>query len=169
MANRRRGMTLLELIMATTLMTTMVATVTVVLRTGHVAWQAHQGDAAKIMAANATARHIVRRVRQAEAVTAISNANKKNGNLSLLMPSGETFAWTLDKPAEQAFFGIDGADSLLSQGITELSFTGYEADGVTATLVEADIHSVKCRVRVELPRETNGTRDVSCWAWLRAW
>ena len=107
MSNRRRGVTFLELIMATTLMTALVATVTVVLRTGHVAWEAQQGDAAKIMAANATLRHIVRRVRQAQAVTAISPPNKKEGNLSLLMPSGETLAWTLDKQAEEAFFGVD--------------------------------------------------------------
>jgi hypothetical protein len=162
-------MTLLELIMATTLITAVVSTVGVVIRTGHVAWKARQDDSAKIMAANATVRHIVRRVRQAEAVTAISPPNKKEGHLSLLMPSGETYVWELDKQAEEAFFGVDSADNLLGRGITELTFTGYEADGVTETLTEDDIQSVKCRVVVELPRDVNGTRTVTCWAWLRAW
>lgn len=169
MGNRRRAVTLLELMIATTLMTAMVGTVGVVLRTGHMAWEAQQGDAAKIMAANATLRHIVRRVRQAQEVTAISNSSEKAGNLSLLMPSGETLAWTLDTPAEEALFGVDSADNLLSRGITELSFTGYEADGTTETTVVDDIHSVKCQVVVELPRDANGTRTVSCRAWLRAW
>ncbi|NQT39293.1 MAG: hypothetical protein HQ581_17475 [Planctomycetes bacterium] len=160
---------MLELIMATSLMTAMVVAVGVVLRTGHVTWQAQQADTAKIMAANATVRHIARRVRQAQAVTAISNPNAKEGSLSLLMPSGETLVWTLDKQAEETLFGVDSADNLLSRGITELHFIGYEADGVTQTTVEDDIHSVKCRAVFELPRETNGTRTVSCWAWLRAW
>lgn len=169
MGNRRRGMTLLELIMATTLMTTMVATVAVVLRTGHAAWQAQQGEAAQIMAAHATVRHIVRRVRQAEAVDNISKATRIDGELKLLMPSGEKLVWKLDKGTEEARFGINSADNLLSRGITELRFIGYEADGVTQTDDKKEVHSIKCQVRVELPRETNSTRTVSCWAWLRAW
>ncbi len=77
--------------------------------------------------------------------------------------------WSHNAAQEEVSLKTTGPWSVLSTGITELSFTGYEADGTTETTVEADIHSVKCRVRVELPRETNGTRDVSCWAWLRAW
>ena len=171
MGKRRRGMTLLELIVATTLMAAMVATVTVVLRTGHVAWEAQQGDAAQIMAANATVRHIVRRVRQAQAVTSITPPGSVPGKLSVLMPSGEEMVWDHDVGKTEVAFGIDtnNPKDLLSTGITEMSFTGYEADGTTETAVEEDIHSVKCQVVVELPRDANGTRTVSCWAWLRAW
>ncbi len=169
MGNRRRAMTLLELIMATTLMTTMVATVTVVLRTGHVAWKAQQGDAAEMMAANATLRHIVRRVRQAQAVTSITSSADITGKLSLLMPSGETMSWEHNAGKKEVSFKIAEPRSILSTGITELSFTGYEADGTTEASVAEDVHSVKCRVVVELPRDANGTRIVTCWAWLRAW
>ena len=159
-------MTLLELIMATTLMTAMVATVSVVLRTGHVTWVAQQGDAAQIRAANATLRHIVRRVRQAQAVTLISS---DAGKLQLLMPSGETMAWHFKEP--EVVFDVDNnnPNDLLSTGITQMTLTGYEADGITETTAVDDIHSIKCQVSVELPRETNGTRTVTCWAWLRAW
>jgi len=167
--NHRRAMTLLELIVATTLMTVMVATVAVVLRTGHVAWKAQQGDAVKIMAANATVRHIVRRVRQARAVTSITPAGSVTGKLSLLMPSGETMTWDHNVGQKEVSFKISGPNNVLSTGITELNFTGYEADGTTETTVAEDVHSVKCRVAVELPRDANGTRIVSCWAWLRSW
>ncbi len=169
MDKRRRGMTLLELILATTLMTTMVVAVAVTLRTGHVAWQAHQDDAAQVIAANATVRHIVRRVRQAQAVTGVSRPNQASGNLSLLMPSGETMVWNHNSAKQEVSFGIGSANAVLGQGITELRFTAYEADGTTQTNTPADVHSIKCQVSVELPRETGGTRTVGCWAWLRSW
>ena len=169
MANRRTGTTLLELILAMTLLTGMVAATAVALRTGHVAWEANQTDAALISAGNATVRHIVRRVRQAEAVTAISDPGDTSGSLSVLTPSGETMVWSHDDSGRRVLFGVGSADSLLGQDISALSFTGYRADGTTQTTVPADIQSIKCRVNVELPRTTGGTRTVSCWAWLRAW
>ncbi len=161
-------MTLLELTLATTLMTTMVVSVAVVLRTSHVVWEAHQGDASRMMAAGATVRHVVRRVRQAQKVTDISKLNAKAARLALLMPSGETLVWRRKDTSDEIFFGIDTADDLLAQDITAMQFVGYEADGITQTTVLADIHSVKCQLSVELPRETGGTRNVSCWAWLRS-
>ncbi len=169
MDNPRAGTTLLELILATTLLTSMVVATAVVLRTGHVAWQANQTDAQRISSANATLRHIVRRVRQAESVAAISGPTDTSGSLSVLMPSGATLAWDHDAATREVQFGVSTADSLLGQEISTLSFTGYEADGTTQTTVVADIQSVKCHATVELPRKTNGTRSVSCWAWLRAW
>ena len=66
-------------------------------------------------------------------------------------------------------FGVGSATDLLSQEITGLTFTAYEADGTTETETLADIHSIKCEVAVELPRETGGTHTVSCRAWLRSW
>ena len=167
--NRRAGVTLLELILATALMTGMVAATAVVLRTGHLAWQAAQTDAALISAGNATVRHIVRRVRQAEAVTAVSDPGDTSGSLSVLMPSGETMVWSHDDATRQVSYGVGSADGLLGQDISTLSFTGYRADATTQTAVPAEIQSIKCHASVELPRTSGGTRTVSCWAWLRAW
>ena len=169
MIKRRSGMTLLELTLATTLLTTLVAATGLVLRTGHSAWEAHQGDAGRIIAANATLRHIVRRARQAQAVTDISQPSDTSGTLSLLMPSGETLVWAHDAADQEVTYGAGSADYLLAEGITELSFLGYEADGITQTTVPADVHSIKCQVSVQLPRATGGARSISCRAWLRSW
>lgn len=159
----------MELILATTLLTGMVTATAVVLRTGHVAWEANQADAAMISSANATLRHIVRHVRQAQTVRSISKSGDMSGNLSVLMPSGQTMVWSHKKSAREVLFGVGKADSLLGQNISTLSFTGYQADGTTQTTVAADIQSVKCYASVELPRTNGGSRTVSCWAWLRAW
>jgi hypothetical protein len=165
----RTGHTLLELTLAMTLLTAMVVAVGIVLRTGHAAWSAHHDDAARIAAANTAVRHVARRVRQAQAVTAISAPDDTSGTISLLMPSGETLVWAHDAGAQEVRFGVGSADDLLAEGVTELSFVGYQADAVTQTAVPAEVRSVKCRVGVQLQRETGGDRSVSCWAWLRSW
>src|SRR4051812_39113079 len=68
-ASRRRGMTLIELIFASALTTTLITATAILLRGSYSAWQAHSGDYLKIEAAQATLRHIVRQVRQATAVS----------------------------------------------------------------------------------------------------
>jgi prepilin-type N-terminal cleavage/methylation domain-containing protein len=165
----RRGLTLLELIIASALLTVVVAGVGVVLRGMHVAWQAHDGDVKRIQAAHATLRHIVRQCRQGTAVTALTASGNTAGSLSLTLSDGSTAVWARNAATNEVNFGIGAASDLLAEHITELTFTGYEADGVTPTTTPADVRSVKCRVRVDLPRDTNGARYVSSRVWLRSW
>jgi len=162
----RRGMTLLELLLATTLMTTMVVTVAVTLRTGHSAWEAHQNDAEKTITAAATVRHVVRRVRQAEEITRL---DPDATELELLMPSGNTMAWRFRN--NNVLFGVNTItpEDILSTEITDMKLTGYASDGTTETAVAADVHSVKCEITVTLPRGSNSRRTVSSRAWLRSW
>jgi len=168
-ARSRRGMTLLELVLATTLLATMVGAVGIITRTGHTAWSAAQSDAARLASAGATARHIVRHVRQAQTVAAISSAGDTSGSLSLVMPSGETIVWEHDTPSSEVRYGVDAADSLLAEQIEQLSFTGYEADGVTETTDTALVQAVRCTVQVQLDRDSGATRSISCFAWRRCW
>ena len=165
----RRGMTLLELIFASVLTTTLVAATGLVLRGSYTAWQAHSNDYLQIEAANATVRHVVRQLRQATSVTAITAANNATGSLSVVMPSGQTYIWTRNNSTNEVNFGVTTATNLLAQNITALYFTGYKADGVTATTTVSQIRAVKCQVQILLPRDTNGTRTITAWAWLRAW
>ena len=61
------------------------------------------------------------------------------------------------------------ADNLLADGISELSFVGYKADGTTATTNPAEVQSVECKLKVQLPRETGSDRIVRGRAWVRSW
>jgi len=162
-------MTLLELVLAMTVMSVMVTAVTVVMRTGYSAWKAQSDDMAVTTEVNAMLRHVVRRVRQAEAVTAISKPSNIEGNLSLQMPTGNTFVWEHEKQSGETRFGVGTADSLLCRGVSKLIITGYEADGVTTTDVPGDVQSVKVEAHYDLPRQTHGARVLSCRAWLRSW
>ena len=169
---RRRGLTLLELIVAATIMTTIVTAVAAVLRGTHTMWRAQQDDAERLEAASATLRHIVRQVRQCGAVTAISDARETSGSLAVTMTDGTEYVWGHVAASDDVTFGTERTvekNPLLAEHIGALHFVGYEADGATVTTVANDIQAVECLVRVDLPRTTGGTVWLSSWVCLRTW
>jgi len=162
-------MTLLELVIASAMMALLLTTVTLILRTSRQAWEAHEGDYTRLVGLHASLRQIVRQVRQADAVTAISAASDNSGTLTLAMPDGTATVWAYDNTAKSIRSGVTTADQLLSNNIQALNFVGYKADGVTPTAVPTEIHNLRISVTVQLPRETNATRTYSSWAWIRSW
>ncbi len=166
---RRFGVTLLEVIIASTILTTVVSSVTILLRSGRDAWEANNNDQARLEAAHATVRHIVRRVRQATSVVAMSGPSDDSGSISVLMESGDTYVYDHDSSDDTVDFGVTTAASVLGENITKLKFTGYEADGTTSTTVVGDVQSIKVEAEVQLPRATGGTKTVTSWAWIRTW
>ena len=162
-------MSMLELVIASSMLAMVLTTVGVVLRTGRIAWEAHSADYTRIEAAHATIRHIVRQVRQAEACAAISPSADNSGTLSLTMSDGSTVVWDHDDGANCVNYGVSSAGSLLAPDITGLRFTGYRANGSTATTVPSEVRAIRIDVTVQLPVEVNATRVVTSWAWIRSW
>jgi len=167
--NKARGMSLLEVIIASTILTVVVSSVTILMRTGRDAWQANSDDQARLEAAHATVRHVVRRVRQATSVIAISSASDTSGTISVLMETGEIYVWNHDSGSDEVHFGVTSASSLLGENVTQLKFTGYEADATTASTTVSDIQAIKIEAQISLPRETSGTKTITSWAWIRTW
>jgi type II secretory pathway component PulJ len=162
-------MTLLELVIASSMMALLLTAVTLLLRTSRQAWEAHAENYTRLEGLHATLRHIVRQVRQADAVTAVSTATDNSGGLTLAMPDGSSVAWDHDGTTNTVKSGITTADQLLANNITGLNIVGYKADGVTPTAVPAEIQSLRIAVTVQLPREQFATRTYSSWAWIRSW
>ena len=110
--------------------------------------------------------HLVRRVRQARSVDAISS-----NSISLVMADGSISAWAYDGSSTPTTvkYGVTTASNLLAEDITNVSIVGYERDGITATTTVADIRLVRYSVSVELPRNPPVTKTVSSYAWLRSW
>ena len=164
-------MTLLELMAATTITATLMGSVVVLVRSSYSIWEAHEADMERADVANATLRHLVRSVRQATAVTAISTAGDTSGNLSLTTETGETWSWQHTGAGTQVLFGIapSSTDQVLASNVDALTFVGYEADGTTTTTTVEDIHSIQCTVQVTMPAAGGSTRLVSSRAWLRSW
>ena len=166
---RRGGVTLLELIVASSLLAATTTAAAAVLSGAHSAWRAHRDDAERISSAHAALRHIVRRVRQAQSISAVSAASDVAGSLTLLAASGSSEIYLRNATTDQVLFGVGAADQLLAGHIEGLSFVGYEADGVTQTIVPQDIRCLESRAFVELTTASGGSREIACRAWLRSW
>ena len=164
---KSRGFSLLELLVAASLMASIVTAAAMVLRSTQTSWTMHASDQEKLGAAYGTLRHITRGVRQAESVSAISAAGDLSGSLTVLLASGQTVIW--DHSGTEVNYGAGSPTSLLADGVSELSFVGYKADGTTTTIIPSEVQSIVCTVKVSLQRTSAPTRTLSSRIWLRAW
>lgn len=166
---KRRGLSLLEMMIATATMATLMASVVVLVRTGHQAWDAYETDLQITENGYATLRHLTRQLRQADAVTAISTAVDTSGSISVLMPDSSTYTWDHDSVSDVVNFNNGSGSQLLAWDIDQLTFIGYEADGTTQTTTVDDIQIVECRLQVTLPRGGGTPVTLSTRAWIRNW
>lgn len=168
--HRRTAFTLVEVIAATAIMAALTTSSFALVRTAHHAWSRHRDDALKRQEAIATLHHVMRRVRQATAVTAISAATDASGALALQMADGSAAMWDHDAGTARALYGSTSPTNVLAEGITEMRFVGMTANGLTATTDVTKIHLVSCTVKYALSRPSGSTTEtVSCIAWLRSW
>ena len=152
---------------STTIMAAVMGAVVVVVQSSYSCWTAHESDLDIEENAYAVLNHFVREMRQATAVTAISAANNNAGTLSITNASGTTESWALSGTTV-TFNNGSGAQNLAT-AINQLTFVGYQPDGVTATTTVSKIQMVKCTVQVTLSHGAGITRTVSTTAWVRSW
>ncbi|QDS99360.1 PulJ/GspJ family protein [Adhaeretor mobilis] len=166
----KRGFSLLELSIAMAMMAALSTASMVVLRTSQTSWNRHREDHQRTQGAAAIVRHIVRNVRQATAVTAISAPADTSGTLSLLQLDGSVLVWDHDNINDQVNFGETTAGNLFANHVTQLKFVGYKVDGTTPTEETDLIHIIECSVTYELNRPAGTTTQVlTSRAWVRSW
>ena len=85
--DRRSGLSLLEMMVATAIMATLMASVVVVMRSGYAVWNAQEADIDVLENGYGVLRHFVQQMRQADSVTAISAAERHDGRL--VVPDGD--------------------------------------------------------------------------------
>ncbi|MEX2317815.1 MAG: prepilin-type N-terminal cleavage/methylation domain-containing protein [Pirellulales bacterium] len=164
---RRGGFSLLELMVATAIMATLMTSLVVIVRSGYAVWNAQESDISVAENAHAVLRHFVREMRQATSVTVISAPASTTGNLSFTTSAGVTREWSYS--GGQVLFNNGTSTQLLAPSINELNFIGYEADGTTTTTIVDEIQVVKCMVKVTMTQGGGTTRTESCRAWIRSW
>jgi prepilin-type N-terminal cleavage/methylation domain-containing protein len=165
----RRGLSLLEMMVATAIMATLMASIVVVMRTGYSTWNAQEADIDALENGYGVLRHFVQQMRQATAVTVISAPSDTTGDLSFTTPNSVVRAWSHNGGPEEVYFNNGTSNQLLAKNIDTLTFTGFEADGVTQTTVVDDIQVVQCAVQITLPHGAGVSRTLSCRAWIRSW
>jgi prepilin-type N-terminal cleavage/methylation domain-containing protein len=164
------GFTLVEMIAATAMLAVLTTSSFALVRTANDAWRRHRDDSQSRREAIAALQHVVRRVRQATQVTAISTAADTSGFLTLQMADGTSALWDHVGGSSQVLYGTTTANNLLAENITQASFIGLTASGLAQTTDPAKIHAVRCQVTYAMSRPTGPVNEtVSCTAWLRAW
>ena len=163
---RRSGYSLLELVVTTSLLGITVGAISLLMRSSVATWDAIESDQTRLDEAHGVVRHFIRSFRQANSVLSITAANDVNGIISLKNVDGKTCTWR--RSGTDILYSIDTqTNNTLASNVTELSFVGLMADGVTPTVVPAQIRSVRITVRVSLNRASNAERVIRCVAWLR--
>ena len=166
--SRRGGLSLLEMMAATAIMATITASVVVVMRSGYAVWNAQEADIDILENGYGVLRHFVTQMRQASTVSTITASNNTLGSLSFTTPTGTTRTWTRNA-SNDVYFNNGSSNQLLAKNINSLMFTGYKADGITATTTIAEIQVVQCQVQITLPRGAGVTRTLTTRAWIRTW
>ena len=153
---------------ATAIMATITASVVVVMRSGYAVWNAQEADIDVLENGYGVLRHFVRQMRQGTAITAITASNNTLGSLSFTTPTPVTCTWARNA-SNDVYFNNGTSNQLLAKNINSLTFTGYKADGITATTTIGEIQVVQCQVQITLPRGAGVTRTLTTRAWVRAW
>ena len=167
---RRAGFTLVEMIAATAVMAALTTSSFALVRTANDAWRRHRDDSQQRREAIAALQHVVRRVRQATQVTAISTAADTSGFLTLQMADGTNALWDHNSGTTQVLYGTTTANNLLAESIAQMNFVGLTANGLVQTTDPVKVHAVRCQVTYAMSRPTGPVNEtVSCTAWLRAW
>ena len=168
---RRRGVTMLEVIIAGSMLAMVMTSLSVVLRTSRVAWEANDDDYGAMHQAHAVTRHFVRQAREASRVNAINTSS-----ITLEMQDGDTLTWrhlpgTINGLTDAVMVNSTSVatESALAYQVRKLTFTGFKADSVTATKTASEVRVIEIAAEVVLPRGKGVTQTVASKVWIRSW
>ena len=163
------GFTLLELTVAMAMLVVISTSCMMLVRTSYAAWSRHTQDNEKRQSAMALLRHLTRQVRQAKAVSAITDAAETSGSLSLLKQDGTTVVWEHDAATKTVNYGVGSATEVLATGIEGLRFSGVKRNFVATTDVGL-IHTVVFYVDINVDRPSGSSAEMwSGSGQIRSW
>ncbi len=165
----RRAFTLVELLISMTVLTALMTSISVVLRTTRQAWESHQSDLIATQTAHAVVRHIVRELREADSVVSVSAKTAAAGDLAIRDATGVALRWQHNTTTKQVLFtdaSVSATAQTLAENVSLLRFTAYAPDGTTETSVIEQMQFLKIEVTVPVP-STGRTRTINSWVWLR--
>lgn len=170
--SQRRGYSLLELIVAMSLLTVVMTATSSVLRTSRQVWEAHEADLTRLQTAHALVRHIVREAREAREVVAVDADRPIGARLTVRLPDGDELTWRHDGSASRVLFArssVSPSPEVVAEQIDSLEFRPALIDGSAYQPSRVDrIQELTVLAGTTLPRETPVTRSAVASVWLRA-
>lgn len=168
----RGGYSLLELIVAMSLLTVVMTATSSVLRTSRQVWEAHEADLTRLQSAHAVVRHIVREAREAREVVSVDADQPAGAALTVRLPDGDELSWRHDSRSNQVLFrqtSVSATSQVVADQIDSLEFRPVLIDGSDFQPDRADrIQELTVLAGVTLPRESATPRRAVASVWLRA-
>jgi|GEM_PF-2863278 len=161
---KTRAMTLLETMMAMSLMTMISVIGAQTVRTTWQAWDIQAGRSDTLQHLSGTLTHITRHLRSARTVVEVSGSTDDSGYLAITLPDDSVVKWSHDDGSGRVYYGIDPPTSLLALDIDTLKFECFEIDGVTPTTTTADIRMIRITSSVTV---TGQSVTLSATVWIR--
>jgi len=134
----RPGWTLLECVLAVAIMAAIFAAAVPLLHAGRVTFDAAEPRVLVSQEARFALSMVSASLRQAWAVTAVSNDGAGNASVSFLSRDGQPTVLSRDAATKQLFFGPVGATAVIAKNCTGLSVRGYTAGGQLLSPLLAD-------------------------------
>ncbi len=163
-----RAMTLLETMLAMSLLAIISVASTQAVRLAWQAWNVQDGRSDMLQHLGGTLTHITRYLRMSRNIVSVSGPTDTTGNLEVTLPDGRVAKWYRDAVESVVRWEIDGnaPGDLLATGIDALKFECFQIDGVTPTTVPADIRMIRTTVTVTIPVQATPL-SLSSTVWIR--
>ena len=161
---RTRAMTLLETMMAMSLMTVISVIGAQTVRITWQAWDMQVRRSDTLQHLSGTLTHITRYLRSARTVVEVSGPTDDSGFLAITLPDDSVVKWDHDGITGRIYYGIDPPTSLLALDIDTLTFECFEIDGVTSTTITTDIRMIRITSSVTV---TGQSVPLSAMVWIR--
>ncbi len=165
---RRKGLTLLEVVIAGSMLAVVMTSLSLVLRTARTSWEANDNDYGSIHYAHTVALHFVREAREARSVASFAA-----DDVAFTLRDGSQLGWRFEPNGDSGVVYVRssriGEESPLAFGIHNLSFTGYLPDGITPATNLEEIALIEVQVSVRMARSSNSIQTIASRVWIRTW
>src|ERR671915_158230 len=118
---RPRGLSLLEMMVATAMMAALMASVVVVMRTGYATWNAQEADIDVLENGYGVLRHFSQQLRQGSSVSAVTLPSNTSGSLTIVPASGAARTWSHNAGLKQVSFNNGSSTGLLANSINTIT------------------------------------------------
>ena len=131
-----RGMTLLEMVIALSMMAVVFAAVVPTFAAIRNSWAAYQGEGEILQNARVLAEHMYRHLFEAAAITDVSSPSNTVGYIELRGADDQEYRYELGADGYVRFGALDDL-AVLAGPVSELGFTCYDGNDFSASTTEA--------------------------------
>ncbi len=160
-------MTLLETVLAMSLLSMISLLGAAAVRTSWQAWDIQDRRSDTLQHLDGVLTHITRHLRSARNVVSVTSPTDTSGRLEITAPDDSVLKWAHDNANRLVLYGLEVIPTeLLATSIDSLKFECFQIDGVTPTTAPADIRMIRTTVSVTIP--VQGTPfALSTTVWIR--